>query len=198
MQCNVCCHSIVFVVVTIVSVLVSHGSHVHSILCVNAFISQFIFFVHYFQRFGAVGWTTLTFEVCWSGIFLTVSSVKLLGLHLDANVSWRSHVEAMLSKATQRLYFLKLLKRAGVPSAQLQHFCCSNSANSRVCGPSLASSTHELPDRPDRSRTETSGQYYIQFYLWHAILQRRFHCRSHKPPSTQTTTHATFLSLLLN
>ena len=48
------------------------------------------------------------------------SSVKLLGLHLDANFSWRSHVEAILSKATQRLYFLKLLKRAGVPGAQLQ------------------------------------------------------------------------------
>jgi len=28
----------------------------------------------------------------------------------------------MLSKATKRLYFLKLLKRAGVPCAQLQHF----------------------------------------------------------------------------
>jgi len=51
-----------------------------------------------------------------------VSSVKLLGLHLDANFSWRSHVEAMLSEATKRLYFLKLLKRAGVPCVQLQHF----------------------------------------------------------------------------
>jgi len=30
--------------------------------------------------------------------------------------------QAMLSKATKRLYFLKLLKRAGVPCAQLQHF----------------------------------------------------------------------------
>ena len=29
----------------------------------------------------------------------------------------------MLSKATKRFYFLKLLKRAGVPCAQLQHFC---------------------------------------------------------------------------
>ena len=28
----------------------------------------------------------------------------------------------MLSKATKRLYFFKLLKRAGVPCAQLQHF----------------------------------------------------------------------------
>jgi len=49
-----------------------------------------------------------------------VSSVKLLGLHLDANFSW-THVEAILSKATQRLYFLKLLKHAGVPNPQL-HF----------------------------------------------------------------------------
>jgi len=35
-----------------------------------------------------------------------VTFVKLLGLHLDANFSWRSHVEAMLSKATKQLYFL--------------------------------------------------------------------------------------------
>ena len=41
---------------------------------------------------------------------------------MDANFSWRSHVDAMLSKATKRLYFLKLLKRAGVPCAQLQQF----------------------------------------------------------------------------
>jgi len=51
-----------------------------------------------------------------------VSSVKPLRLHLDANFSWRSHVDATVSKATQRLYFLKLLKRAGDPGAQLQHF----------------------------------------------------------------------------
>ena len=51
-----------------------------------------------------------------------VSSVKLLGVHLDANFSWNSHVEAISSKATQRLYFLKLLKRAGVPNPQLLHF----------------------------------------------------------------------------
>jgi len=51
-----------------------------------------------------------------------VSSVKLLGVHLDANFSWKSHVEAISSKATQRLYFLKLLKRAGVPNHQLLHF----------------------------------------------------------------------------
>ena len=37
-------------------------------------------------------------------------------------VSSYSHVEAITSKATQRLYFLKQLRRAGVPQAQLLHF----------------------------------------------------------------------------
>ena len=43
-------------------------------------------------------------------------------MHLDADFSWHSHVEAVTSKATKRLYFLKQLKRAGVPHAQLLHF----------------------------------------------------------------------------
>ena len=39
--------------------------------------------------------------------------------------SWHTHVEAIVSKATQRLYFLKQLKRAGVLRAQLLHFYIS-------------------------------------------------------------------------
>ena len=34
-----------------------------------------------------------------------VNSVKLLGVNLNADFSWKSHVEAITSKATQRLYF---------------------------------------------------------------------------------------------
>jgi len=44
---------------------------------------------------------------------------------LTLNLSWHTHVEAIVSKATQRLYFLKQLKRAGVPRAQLFHFYIS-------------------------------------------------------------------------
>jgi len=51
----------------------------------------------------------------------TSKLVKLLGLHQDADFSWHSHVEAVTSKATKRLYFLKQLKRAGVAHAQLLH-----------------------------------------------------------------------------
>ena len=48
--------------------------------------------------------------------------MKLLGINLDADFSWKSHVEAITSKATQRLYFLKQLRHAGIPQAQLLHF----------------------------------------------------------------------------
>ena len=67
--------------------------------------------------------SNLPFFIQWAkGQIERVSSFKLLGLHLDADFSWHSHVEALTSKATKRLYFLKQLKRAGVPHAQLLHF----------------------------------------------------------------------------
>ena len=48
--------------------------------------------------------------------------VKLLGIHLDTNLSWSAHINSITSKASKRLYFLKQLKRAGVPYKQLLHF----------------------------------------------------------------------------
>jgi len=51
-----------------------------------------------------------------------VNSTKLLGIHLDSNFSLQPHIEAILAKATQRLYFLKQQTRAGVPHYQLRHF----------------------------------------------------------------------------
>jgi hypothetical protein len=51
-----------------------------------------------------------------------VNSFKLLGVYLDDNFSWSFHIDAIVYKATRRLYFLKQLKRAGVPHAQLLHF----------------------------------------------------------------------------
>ena len=54
-----------------------------------------------------------------------VHTVKLLGIHFNNNFSWSSHVEALVSKATQRIYFLKQLKRAGLSTSQLIHFYIS-------------------------------------------------------------------------
>ena len=51
-----------------------------------------------------------------------VATFKLLSIHLDINLSWSVHINSITSKASKRLYFLKQLKRGGVPQNQLLHF----------------------------------------------------------------------------
>ena len=51
-----------------------------------------------------------------------ISTFKLLGIHLDTNLSWSTHINSITSKASKRLYFLRQLKTAGVPYKQLLHF----------------------------------------------------------------------------
>jgi len=46
----------------------------------------------------------------------------LLGVHIDSTLSWSTHIEHIMKKATTRLYFLKQLKRAGLPNSHLLHF----------------------------------------------------------------------------
>jgi hypothetical protein len=44
-----------------------------------------------------------------------VASFKLLGVHIDDNLRWSTHVKSTCSKANSGISFLKLLKRAGLP-----------------------------------------------------------------------------------
>jgi len=48
-----------------------------------------------------------------------VTTYKLLGVHIDSTLSWSTHIEYIVKKATTRLYFLKQLKRAGLPGMNL-------------------------------------------------------------------------------
>jgi len=57
-----------------------------------------------------------------AGPIQRVTTFKLLGLHLDDSLSWTTHINTIITKASKRLYFLKQLKRAGVPPNQLLHF----------------------------------------------------------------------------
>jgi len=57
-----------------------------------------------------------------SGSVERVATFKLLGIHLDTNLSWSVHINNITSKASKQLYFLKQLKTAGVPQNHLLHF----------------------------------------------------------------------------
>jgi len=41
-----------------------------------------------------------------------VSVFKILGLHVNDNLTWGDHMTSICCKSTNRLHFLKLLKRA--------------------------------------------------------------------------------------
>ena len=43
-------------------------------------------------------------------------------MNIDSTLSWSTHIEHIIKKATTMLYFLKQLKRAGMPNSHLLHF----------------------------------------------------------------------------
>jgi hypothetical protein len=45
-----------------------------------------------------------------------VHTVKLLGVQLSSNLKWNTHIDYMCSKASKRLFALRMLKRNGCPS----------------------------------------------------------------------------------
>jgi hypothetical protein len=51
-----------------------------------------------------------------------VHTFKLLGIKIDDNLKWNSHINYISSKASSRIHFLKLLKRSGLASDELVHF----------------------------------------------------------------------------
>ena len=58
-----------------------------------------------------------------------VQNAKLLGVTITNNLSWNLHINETIKKASKRLYFLRQLKRARVPTSDLVRFytCCIRS-----------------------------------------------------------------------
>jgi len=52
-----------------------------------------------------------------------VHSFKLLGVVINDSLTWDDHVAAICSKASKRLYFLKLLKRSGLTTDIYLYVC---------------------------------------------------------------------------
>ena len=55
-------------------------------------------------------------------ILLYCNTIHKLGILLLLDLRWETHIDYIISKAVSSLYFLKQLKRAGLPSSHLSHF----------------------------------------------------------------------------
>ena len=51
-----------------------------------------------------------------------MKTAKILGLVVSDDLKWNAHIDAVLKKASKRLYFLVQLKRAGVRTTELCSF----------------------------------------------------------------------------
>ena len=54
-----------------------------------------------------------------------VQQFKLLDITISHDMNWQTHIDAIIAKASSRLYFLKILKESGLNSHQLRHFYLS-------------------------------------------------------------------------
>ena len=60
-----------------------------------------------------------------SYIIIIIHTVKLLGVHLSANLKWSTHINNICSKASKRLFALRILKRNGAVQKDLRNVYCS-------------------------------------------------------------------------
>jgi len=54
-----------------------------------------------------------------SDVIERVTTFKLLGVTLPSDLSWEAHINAICANVAPRLYYLKQLRRAGLPSGDL-------------------------------------------------------------------------------
>ena len=52
----------------------------------------------------------------------TVTSYKLLGVHIDSDLKWNTHIDSIYKKSSSRLYFLKHLRRNNIQPIDLFYY----------------------------------------------------------------------------
>lgn len=55
-----------------------------------------------------------------------VKQQKILAMYISSNPNWNVHIRETVKKANKRMYFVVIIKRSGVPVADLCTFFCSN------------------------------------------------------------------------
>jgi len=98
-----------------------------------------------------------------------VTSFKLLGINLDAKLSWSLHINIISAKASKRLYFLKQLNwEQGFPRINSCIFMLQRSALcwSSLLHPGLALCHHPRTGSKLRVHTKTCHSHYIPVHPW--------------------------------
>ncbi|XP_061621368.1 uncharacterized protein LOC133473935 [Phyllopteryx taeniolatus] len=57
-----------------------------------------------------------------SRLVSTVETFKFLGITISQDLKWATNINSVLKKATQRMYFLRLLRKHGLPPELLRQF----------------------------------------------------------------------------
>jgi len=57
-----------------------------------------------------------------SGVMERVDTFKLLGVTVSSDLSWEAHMNTICARVAPRLYYLKQLKRTGLPADDLLYF----------------------------------------------------------------------------
>ena len=70
-----------------------------------------------------------------------IYSCHLLGVHIDNNLSYQTHVQTIISKCNTRLYFLLRLKRASYKTAELKLYFTACIRSILECGCQLWSTS---------------------------------------------------------
>ena len=77
---------------------------------------------------SCVLWQSLPLNDCSTNNPVSVERVQhfeLLGITISHDINWQAHTDAVITKASSKLYFLKILKKSGLQSHQIRHFYLS-------------------------------------------------------------------------
>ena len=108
------------------------------LFCKSFPLQLFFFFI-----LGRISQDNLELLSTPAGTVERVTTFKVLGIHLNDTLTWSTHVNAITSKATKRLYFLKTINKGGGPLSRITSFLHrSYPSCPRVRGPRLALCHH--------------------------------------------------------
>ena len=72
-----------------------------------------------------------------SQILQETTHARVLGVHLQNDLKWTTHVNYMLQRANGRLYMLRVLKSHGLSLSKISALCWLRETFSGICVPSL-------------------------------------------------------------